>query len=60
MNRDPARVRSWPVTELHLLTRAAVDFCDPGDSADQQEATEGFEIATRTRAKVHPLFGLSP
>ena len=32
----------------------------PGDSADQQEATEAFEIATRMRAKLLPFFALSP
>jgi HEPN domain-containing protein len=51
---------SWPVAELRLLTRAAVDFRYPGDSADQQEATEAFEVATRMRAKLLTFFGMSP
>lgn len=51
---------SWPVAELRLLTRAAVDFRYPGDFADQPEAAEAFEIATRMRAKLLPFFGLSP
>ena len=51
---------SWPVAELRHLTRAAVDFRYPGDSADQKEASEAFEIATRMRAKLLPLFGMSP
>jgi HEPN domain-containing protein len=31
---------SWPVEELRFLTRAAVDFRYPGESADQKEASE--------------------
>ena len=51
---------SWPVVELRHLTRAAVDFRYPGDAADQKEASEAFEIATRMRAKLLGLFGMSP
>jgi len=51
---------SWPLAELRLLTRAAVDFRYPGNSADQQEAAEALEIATRMRAKLLPFFALSP
>jgi HEPN domain-containing protein len=51
---------SWPVSELHLLTRAAVDFRYPSDSADQAEASEAFEITRRLRAKLLSLLGLSP
>jgi len=51
---------SWPPNELRLLTRAAVDFRYPGDSADQAEAAEAFEIATRMRAALRSLLGLSP
>jgi HEPN domain-containing protein len=43
---------SWPVAELRLLTRAAVDFRYPGESADQKEAAESFEIASRLRARL--------
>lgn len=50
----------WPMNELRLLTRAAVDFRYPGDSADQAEASEAFDIATRMRAKLRSLLGLSP
>lgn len=46
---------SWPVEELRLLTRAAVDFRYPGESADQKEASESFDIATRMRAKLRVL-----
>lgn len=51
---------SWPMEELRLLTRAAVDFRYPGDSADQTEASESFEIATRMRAKLRSLLDISP
>jgi hypothetical protein len=37
-----------------------VDFRYPGESADQKEASEAFEIASRMRAKLLPLFGISP
>jgi HEPN domain-containing protein len=50
---------SWPVQELRFLTRAAVDFRYPGESADRQEATESLDIAARLRAKLRPLLGLS-
>jgi HEPN domain-containing protein len=50
---------SWPVQELRFLTRAAVDFRYPGESADRQEATESLDIATRLRMKLRPLLGLS-
>ena len=51
---------SWPVEELRLLTRAAVDFRYPGEAADEKEASEAFEIATRMRAKLHSLLAVSP
>ncbi|MGH9325298.1 MAG: HEPN domain-containing protein [Terriglobia bacterium] len=50
---------SWPVEELRLLTRAAVDFRNPGESADSEEASGAFEAATRLRAKLRLLFGIS-
>lgn len=50
---------SWPVEELRLLTRAAMDFRYPGDSADQKEAAESFDIATRMRAKLRALLDIS-
>jgi HEPN domain-containing protein len=51
---------SWPVEELRLLTRAAVDFRYPGESADYKETSEALGIATRMRTKLLPLFGMSP
>jgi HEPN domain-containing protein len=50
---------SWPVQELRFLTRAAVDFRYPGESADREEATESLDIATRLRANLRALLGLS-
>jgi HEPN domain-containing protein len=49
---------SWPVQELRLLTRAAVDFRYPGESADDIEASESFQIATRMRATLRSLLGV--
>lgn len=43
---------SWPVEELRFLTRAGMDFRYPGESADQKEASESLDIATRLRAKL--------
>lgn len=47
---------SWPVEELRFLTRAAVAFRYPGESADQEEATQALGIATRLREKLLSLF----
>jgi len=43
---------SWPLADLRLLTRAAVDFRYPGESADRKEAAESFEIASHLRARL--------
>jgi len=50
---------SWPVQELRFLTRASVDFRYPGESADREDATESLDIATRLRARLRALLGLS-
>jgi HEPN domain-containing protein len=50
---------SWPVEELRLLTRAAVVFRYPGESADKEEAFEVFGAATRLCAKLQSLFEMS-
>lgn len=47
---------SWPVEELRYLTRAAVDFRYPGESADKKEAQGAFDIAARMRETLLPLF----
>ena len=46
-----ATVREWV---------AKADFRYPGDSADQQEASEAFDIVTRMRAKLIPHLGMTP
>ncbi len=51
--------RSWTVQELRFLTRAAVDFRYPGESAEREEARESLDIASRLRAKLRVLLGLS-
>jgi HEPN domain-containing protein len=47
---------SWPIEDLRFLTRASVDFRYPGESADQKEAAQAFDIAMRVRGKLLPLF----
>jgi len=51
---------SFPAVELRFLSRAAVDFRYPGESADKQEAAEAFAIASRARTKLKPLFEALP
>jgi HEPN domain-containing protein len=43
---------TWPVQELRFLTRAAVDFRYPGESANLEEATESLDIANRIRKRL--------
>lgn len=43
---------SWPTDELRFLTRAAVAFRYPGESADIEEATQSIDIASRLREKL--------
>ena len=50
---------SWSVQDLRFLTRAAVDFRYPGESADREEATESLDIATRLGAELRALLGFS-
>jgi len=50
---------SWPAEELRLLTRAAVDYRYPGEAADQEEASEALEIATRLRASLRSLLEIA-
>ena len=37
---------SWPSEDLRFLTRAAVAFQYPGESADKEEAQKALQIAT--------------
>lgn len=47
---------SWPTEELRLLTRAAVVFRYPGESAGKAAAAEAFEIAARLFTQLRLLF----
>lgn len=47
---------SWPLEDLRFLTRAAVDFRYPGETADADEAASALEIATKMREKLLSLF----
>jgi len=47
---------SWPVEELRFLTRAAVGYRYPGESADLEEATQALDICARLREKLLTLF----
>jgi HEPN domain-containing protein len=48
---------SWPLDELRFLTRAAVTFRYPGESADKEEAVEALKITRRIRTKIKAIFG---
>lgn len=50
------REESWLTEDLRFLTRAAVAFRYPGDSAEQQDAAEAFEIASRLREQLLACF----
>ncbi len=50
---------SCQMEDLRFLTRAAVNFRYPGESADQEEAAEAFEICTQLRQRLLALFGKS-
>ena len=43
---------SWPPDDLRFLSRAAVAFRYPGESADREEAAQAFDIASRVREKL--------
>jgi len=45
----------WPLEDLRFLTRAAVAFRYPGESAEREEAAQAFEIASRLREKLLSL-----
>jgi HEPN domain-containing protein len=50
----------FKVANLRLLTRAAVDFRYPGESADREEATLAFDIASRLRAQLVAMLPTEP
>jgi HEPN domain-containing protein len=47
----------WPVEDLRFLTRAAVAFRYPGESADGDDAAEALTICARLRARLLTLIG---
>ncbi|MBN1508650.1 MAG: HEPN domain-containing protein [Sedimentisphaerales bacterium] len=48
----------WPVEELRLLTRAAVVFRYPGESAEREEAAAAMDICTRMRDRLRQLLAV--
>ena len=46
---------SWPLEDLRFLTRAAVAFRYPGESADREEAAVSLAIATHLRENLLSL-----
>jgi HEPN domain-containing protein len=47
----------WPVEELRLLTRAAVVYRYPGESAEKEEAGASLEICRALRDNLKTLLG---
>jgi len=47
---------SWPISDLRLLDRAAVDYRYPGEAADSEQAQEVFAVAVALRARLAELF----
>lgn len=43
---------SWPVEELRYVSRAAVTFRYPGETASREEAAGAYELAGQMRAKL--------
>jgi HEPN domain-containing protein len=46
---------SWPLPDLRLLDRAAVDYRYPGESADEAEAKQALAVADRLRQSLREL-----
>lgn len=49
---------NWPLQELHFLSRSAVEFRYPGESADREDASRALDICRRIRARLKQLPGL--
>jgi len=49
---------SWPSHELHYISRAAVEYRYPGESADLQEARQTLDICRRLRENLRSLLNL--
>jgi len=47
---------SWPVEELRFVSRAAIAYRYPGESAQREDAVEAFRLAGRMREKLLALF----
>ena len=45
----------WPVEDLRLLSRSAVIFRYPGESADREEADAALAVSTATRERLVSL-----
>ena len=41
---------TWPLEELHCLSRAAVEFRYPGEEADSEDADRALDICRRMRS----------
>ncbi|MCP4592652.1 MAG: HEPN domain-containing protein [bacterium] len=48
---------TWPVEDLRLLSRAAVSFRYPGETAEHKEASLAFEKCTAMRERLLALLG---
>ena len=46
---------AWPVEELRFITRAAVAFRYPGESAEQEDAAKALQLAGRMRERLLAL-----
>jgi HEPN domain-containing protein len=53
-------VWNWPAEDLRFLSRAAVTFRYPGESAEKEDAIEAFTIATRVRSQLLLLLQRQP
>jgi HEPN domain-containing protein len=51
---------SWPVDELRFLSRAAVEFRYPGESATRDDAARCLDIATHVGVSLLPLLQERP
>jgi HEPN domain-containing protein len=47
---------NWPLEELRFLTRAAVSFRYPGETATREDAEQAFAKASRLRENLLTLF----
>lgn len=47
---------AWPMEELRFLSRAAVVFRYPGESAEHADAAEALDITTRMRQELLKYF----